>query len=54
MPIGPDRNKPGDYFVYVRFLDGAGNPSSTALPVVKVTLAPGYTIPTYALPLIRK
>jgi len=54
LNIGPDRNKPGDYFVYVRFLDGAGNPSSTALPVVKVTLAPGYTIPTYALPLIRK
>jgi hypothetical protein len=47
------RNKPGDYFVYVRFLDGAGNPSHDALKAT-VTLLPNYTLATRWLPLIRK
>jgi len=47
------RNKPGNYFVYVRFLDGAGNPSTaqTALKV-PVTLAANYDIPTVRVPTI--
>ena len=42
-------NKPGDYYLFVRFLDGAGNPSTGSLKL-KVTLAPGYTLPTQLLP----
>jgi hypothetical protein len=42
-------NKPGDYYVFVRFLDGAGNPSSGSLKL-KVTLEPGYTLPSQRLP----
>ena len=44
------RNKPGDYYVFVRFLDGAGNASTGSLKV-KVTLAAGYDIPTLRLPI---
>jgi hypothetical protein len=47
------RNKPGDYYVYVRFLDGAGNPSEEAL-MARVTLAPGYSIPTVLMPMLNK
>jgi hypothetical protein len=45
------RNKSGDYFVYVRFLDGAGNASTGSLKV-KVTLTTGYNIPTVRLPVL--
>jgi hypothetical protein len=47
------RNKSGTYYVYVRFLDGAGNPSQLALKTT-VTLDAGYTIPTVQMPLLRK
>lgn len=44
------RNKPGDYYVFVRFLDGAGNASTGSLTKLKVTLTAGYDIPTVRLP----
>jgi len=47
-------NKPGDYYVFVRFLDGAGNPSTAALAKVKVTLTAGYDIPTVQLPALAR
>jgi hypothetical protein len=47
------RKKSGTYYVYVRFLDGAGNPSQLALKTT-VTLDAGYTIPTVQMPLLRK
>jgi len=55
LNFGLDPNKPGDYFVYVRFLDGAGNPSaaSTARKVT-VTLPAGYSFPTFDMPMITK
>lgn len=43
-------NKPGDYYILVRFLDGAGNPSTGSLKL-KVTLEPGYALPSQRLPL---
>jgi len=47
-------NKSGDYFVYVRFLDGAGNATASALPVLKVKLTAGYDIPTLHLPVLLR
>jgi hypothetical protein len=46
------RNRPGDYYVFVRFLDGAGNASTRSLSKVKVTLTAGYDIPTQRLPVL--
>ncbi|MBC8078487.1 MAG: hypothetical protein H7Y32_20585 [Chloroflexales bacterium] len=43
---------PGDYYVYVRFLDGAGNPTNDFIST-KVTLS-AITKPTVTLPLISK
>ena len=55
LGLGPDRGKPGDYVVYVRFLDGAGNASLTSSELkLTVTLRAGYTVPTYYLPTIGK
>jgi hypothetical protein len=48
------RNKPGDYYVFVRFLDGAGNASTGSLPRLKVTLEAGYDIPTMRLPVLTR
>jgi hypothetical protein len=45
------RNKPGTYYVFVRFLDGAGNPSTRSLKVT-ATLTDGYAIPTQRFPKI--
>jgi hypothetical protein len=43
--------KSGDYYVFVRFLDGAGNPSVDAIKL-KVTLEAGYSIPTQRIPTV--
>lgn len=43
---------PGDYYIYARFLDGAGNPTSDVLSV-KVTIS-AITRPTVSLPLVSK
>ena len=45
------RNHPGDYYVFVRFLDGAGNASTNVIKSDKITLAAGYDIPTVRLPI---
>jgi hypothetical protein len=47
------RNKPGNYFVYVRFLDGAGNPSAGSIKI-QVPLAQGYDIPTVRVPVLAR
>jgi len=46
-------NRPGDYYVYARFLDGAGNPSKDALKA-KVTLLPGYSLADRRLPAVQR
>jgi hypothetical protein len=55
LNLGLNPNKAGKYYVFVRFLDGAGNPSipSTAIKV-EVTLPAGYTFPTLYMPVIRR
>jgi hypothetical protein len=53
LDYGPRLDRPGDYFVYVRFLDGAGNPSAGFLKT-RLTLDPGYTVPRVNLPLLRR
>jgi hypothetical protein len=48
------RNKSGDYYVFVRFLDGAGNASTNVIKSDKITLATGYDIPTVRLPVLAR
>jgi hypothetical protein len=43
----------GAYFVYVRFLDGAGNPSEAVLKT-QTTLSDPYTMPTIYGPIVRR
>jgi hypothetical protein len=43
----------GAYFVYVRFLDGAGNPSAESLKT-QITLSSPFSAPTIYGPLIRR
>jgi hypothetical protein len=47
------RNRSGNYFVYVRFLDGAGNPTEGFLEA-QVNLAQGYAVPTVQMPVMIK
>jgi len=49
----PQDRRAGDYFVYVRFLDGAGNPSAAALKA-QITLAPNFSVPTSYVPAIQR
>jgi hypothetical protein len=49
----PDDRRPGVYFIYVRFLDGAGNPT-TAVLETQTTLSSSYLVPTIYAPIIRK
>ncbi|MBC8160428.1 MAG: hypothetical protein H7Z42_04340 [Roseiflexaceae bacterium] len=44
----------GSYYVYVKFLDGAGNASTGTLVSGKVTLAPGYTPIKSYVPVINR
>jgi hypothetical protein len=44
------RNHPGNYYVLVRFLDGAGNASTNVIKSDAITLTAGYDIPTVRLP----
>jgi hypothetical protein len=53
LGFGPDTGKAGQYRVYVRVLDGAGNPS-TRTETVTFTLAEGYQLPSSALTVIFK
>jgi hypothetical protein len=50
---GPRTDQDGQYTVLVRFLDGAGNPSTTILSTT-VTLDPGYRLPGTQLPTVVK
>jgi hypothetical protein len=53
LNYGTAADKTGDYYTYVRFLDGAGNPSVAALKL-KTTLQSGYTFPSLSLPFIAR
>ena len=44
----------GTYYVYTKFLDGAGNPSTATLISGPVTLAAGYSVPTINAPLVAR
>jgi hypothetical protein len=44
----------GDYYVFVKFLDGAGNPTTATLNVPKITLASGFSTPKIYSPVIRR
>jgi hypothetical protein len=46
-------NRPGDYYVYARFLDGAGNPSKDALKAM-IVLLPGYSLAGQRLPSVLR
>jgi hypothetical protein len=50
--IAPSQQEPGLYYVYVRFLDGAGNPS-TAVLSKSITLS-SIRKPQIQLPIVRK
>ena len=49
----PADRRAGVYFVYVRFLDGAGNASAAVLKT-QITLSSPFTMPMVFTPVIRK
>jgi hypothetical protein len=49
----PLTGRAGQYVVFTKFLDGAGNPSTRTFSTT-VTLDPGYSVPTQSLPTIVK
>lgn len=51
---GDPNTLPGDYYVYAKVLDGAGNPSTGTIVSSKMTLQPNFTRPTVLLPIIRR
>jgi hypothetical protein len=55
LGFGPRTDKAGTYRVYVRFLDGAGNPSTVASVMSEdVVLASGYRLPGSVLGVISR
>ena len=52
--IAPANRGPGAYYIYVKFLDGAGNATVGTLPALQVNLAQGYSVPKIFLPEVRK
>lgn len=44
----------GKYYVYIKFLDGAGNPSTKTLISEPITLQAGYQLPTVFIPLASR
>jgi hypothetical protein len=48
----PERAAGGDIYIYVRFIDGAGNISEDGITVRKVSLEPNFDLPTRLLPII--
>ncbi len=50
---GLNLDQDGSYTVFVRFLDGAGNPS-TSIVSTTLQLDPGYSFPTIHMPVISK
>ncbi|GAB4200515.1 MAG: sialidase family protein [Roseiflexaceae bacterium] len=53
LNYGPATDKQGIYYLYIRFLDGAGNASARTL-VVQAQLEPGYNLPGMRLPMVKK
>ncbi|NOK84291.1 MAG: hypothetical protein GFH27_549313n52 [Chloroflexi bacterium AL-W] len=47
-------NRQGEYYVHVKFLDGAGNPSAETLRSPVINLQPGYSLIETNLPLVRR
>jgi hypothetical protein len=52
--LGDQANPTGDYYVFVRFLDGAGNPTTAVIQTAKITLESDFTMPTLYLPNLHK
>lgn len=52
--IAPEQRVPGTYYIYVKFLDGAGNATIGTLPAVQAQLSAGFSVPTLYLPQIGK
>jgi hypothetical protein len=52
LPVSQEQA--GDFYVYVRFLDGAGNPTAKAIEANKITLTAPFTRPTLYLPGVYK
>ena len=54
--LGNQANPAVDYYVFVRFLDGAGNPTREAdiIETGMITLESGFTRPTLYLPSMHK
>lgn len=52
LNYGDDENRPGQYQIFVRFLDGAGNPTAGTLATT-ATLNSGYTMPKIYLPQVQ-
>jgi hypothetical protein len=50
---GPRLDQDGNYVVFVRFLDGAGNPSTRTYSTT-MTLDPGYSLPSIYMPTLAK
>jgi hypothetical protein len=50
---GGATNQPGTYYVHVKFLDGAGNPSAETIST-QVTLEEGYEVPGTFAPMIQR
>jgi hypothetical protein len=44
----------GDYYVFVKFLDGAGNFTTATLESAKITLQSDFTTPTLYVPIVRR
>lgn len=49
-----DTNRSGDYYVFVRFVDGAGNVTQQVIRSKKITLAANYSVPTRYLSLVSR
>jgi hypothetical protein len=52
--LGNQTNPTGDYYIFVKFLDGAGNPTTATIEVEPITLQSGFDRPTLYLPSIHK
>jgi hypothetical protein len=50
----PAQNTGGNIYSYIRFIDGAGNPTTDAIRVRRIKLEPNYTLPTLYLPFVGK
>jgi len=52
--IAPDQRTTGTYYIYVKFLDGAGNATVNTLPAAQAQLSAGFSVPTLYLTPITK